>query len=238
VAVNRFLVVVHDVAPLFTSQLWQVVRELRPLLGHRFSAAVVPSWHGGPSGASIGEYQELLNCFGERILHGWTHQSQRPNGLLSFITGQADEFRGLTSSIICERVRSAQTAFIELTGQPAWGLVPPVWQLPIPSTELDCVRFVMRFQSLESCHDPSHIYRLSTWSWDWGRFGFLAAMGELLGRIQRWKVPHAIPCIAIHPIDVNRGWFKNALGLVQELLDQNYVPALGSELFSCAEVKP
>ena len=234
-ALNRFLVVVHDVAPLFTPQVWEVVRELSPLLGNHLTAAVVPSWHGGPSGASIGEYRELMDCFRERILHGWTHQSQHPKGLLSLLTRQADEFRGLAPSAIRERVQFGQTAFIALTGQPACGLVPPAWQLPIPSTELDCVRFVMRFQSLESCIDPTQVFRLATWSWDWGRLGFLAPGGEVLGRLLSWKFPQAIPCIAVHPVDVERGWFKKALRLVEQLLDLDYAPALGSELFSGEE---
>ena len=94
---NRFLVVVHDVAPVFGVQLRTIVRTLEPLVGNRFSAAVVPRWHGGPSGAADDPYGGLLGCFGERLLHGWTHQRERRNGLISWLTGQADEFQRSTA---------------------------------------------------------------------------------------------------------------------------------------------
>ncbi len=227
---NRFLVVVHDVTPLFAPQLRTIAGKLKPLLGNRFSAAVVPHWHGGPSGSSENEYCELLGCFGERLLHGWTHQREHRNGLVSLLTGQADEFRGLDAATICERVKSAQSAFVALTGQSARGFLPPAWQLPIRSTQLDSVRFVMRFHSLESCTDPHFAQRLATWSWDWGRLGCLAPGGELLARFLTRKEPARIPCIAIHPTDVRRGWFKNALRVIQQLLDEDYVAVIGEEL--------
>ena len=42
----EMLVVVHDVAPPFADELRAVVAGIRPLVGSRFSCAVVPRWHG------------------------------------------------------------------------------------------------------------------------------------------------------------------------------------------------
>ena len=72
----------------------------------------------------------------------------------------------------------AQRDFIRLAGHPAMGFVSPAWQLPIPSTELESFRFVMRFRALESCKDPEQVQRLATWSWDCVRLGSMLGEGR------------------------------------------------------------
>ena len=224
------LVVIHDFAPVFVRELSTIVETLLPIVGHQLSAAVVPRWRGSSSGRTGEGYRELMGIARERLLHGWTHQSRDWWQPISLLTGRADEFRGLGAAIIRQRIEAAQAEFTELTGEAAQGLLPPAWQLPIRATELESLRFVMRFRWLECCRDPQRVLPLVTWSWDWGRLGWLSRGGELIGSLLNWRDPTAIPCIAIHPADVSRGCLPHAVRVIRQLIDSGHEPTTATEL--------
>ena len=224
------LVVIHDCAPVFVRELSTIVETLLPIVGHQLSVAVVPCWRGSSSGRTDEGYRELLGVARERLLHGWTHQSRDSWRPISLLTERADEFRGLKAAIIHQRIEAAQAEFTELTGEVAQGLLPPAWQLPIRSTELESLRFVMRFRRLECCRDPQRVLPLVTWSWDWGRLGWLSRGGELVGGLLKWRDPTAIPCIAIHPADVSRGCLPHAVRVIRQWIDSGHEPTTATEL--------
>ncbi len=226
------LVVVHDFSPVFIGALNAIMDALLPLVGRQLSLGVVPRWHGNVSQSTGRNYRDLLHAVDERLLHGWTHYSQNWFGPISLLTGRADEFRGLASPLIHDRIRSGQMEFAELTGKPAEGLLPPAWQLPLRSTELETLRFVMRFRSLECCCDPGRNRPLVTWSWDWGSVGCLSRGGELLGRWFSRTDPAAIPCVAVHPADVRRGCLSHAVRLIRQLIDSGHEPTTARQLIS------
>lgn len=228
------LVVVHDCAPVFVRELNTIVETLLPIVGHQLSVAVVPCWQGCSSGNRGEGYRELLGLARERLLHGWTHQSRDSWRPVSLLTGRAGEFRGLDAATIHQRIKAAQAEFTELTGEVAQGLLPPAWQLPIRSTELPSLRFVMRFRRLECCYDANRVLPLVTWSWDWGRLGWLSRGGELIGSLLSWRDPTAIPCIAIHPADVSRGCLPHAVRVIRQLIDSGHEPTTATELMSDA----
>ncbi len=230
--IRPMLVAIHDFAPVFLRELNEIVERLYPLIGGQMSAAVVPCWHGSSEGNSSDGYRRLLGVVEERLLHGWTHQSCFPYHPISLLTGQADEMRGLDRQTIIERINAGQAEFSELTNQPAEGFVPPAWQLPIRSTDLSSLGFVVRYTVIESCQEPYRAYRLATWSWDWGRLGCVSRGGEIFGRIQSLCHPVAIPCVVIHPIDLRRGYLPYAEQLIRKLLDHGYVPTTATQLMS------
>ncbi len=232
------LVVIHDFSPVFLRELSTIVETLMPIVGQQLSAAVVPRWRGNLVGNSDEGYRQLLNFVQERLLHGWTHQSRDSLRPVSLLTGRADEFRGLDAAIILQRIEAAQAEFTVLTGEVAQGLLPPAWQLPIRSTELSSLRFVMRFRRLECCRDSNRDRSLVTWSWDWGRLGWLSRGGELIGSLLSWRDPTAIPCIAIHPADVSRGCLPHAVRVIHQLLDSGYEPTTATQLMSEGERTP
>ena len=230
--IRPMLVAIHDFAPVFLRELNEIIERLYPLIGRQVSAAVVPCWRGSSHGHASDEYRSLLDAVEERLLHGWTHQSQFPYHPVSLLTGQADEMRGLDRKTILQRIEEGQAAFTELTNQPALGFVPPAWQLPICSMDLASLRFVVRYETIESCQKPGQVRRLATWSWDWGRLGWLSRGGEILGQIQKLRHPSAIPCVVIHPVDLRRGYLTHAEQLIRKLLDRGYVPTTATQLMS------
>ena len=232
------MVVIHDFAPVFIRELNEIVETLDPLIGRRMSAAVVSCWHGSSRGNSSIEYQRLLNAVDERLLHGWTHQSNSLYHPISLLTGRADEMRGLDRQTIIQRIEAGQAMFTELTEQPALGFVPPAWQLPILSADLATMQFVIRFGAIESCQNPTRIRRLATWSWDWGNLKWLSRGGEILGKIQSLCRPAAIPCVVIHPVDVRRGYLQHAKRLIRNLQERGYGPTTATRLMSEGATTP
>ena len=226
------LVAIHDFSPVFLRELNAIIDRLYPLIGRQVSAAVVPCWRGSSQGNTSDEYRRLLDVVEERLLHGWTHQSQFPYHPVSLLTGQADEMRGLDRQTILQRIEAGQAVFAELTNQPALKFVPPAWQLPICSMDLASLRFVVRYGTIESCQKPGRVRQLATWSWDWGRLGWLSRGGEILPQIQKLCRPAAIPCVVIHPVDLRRGYLPHAEQLIRKLLDRGYFPTTATQLMS------
>ncbi len=97
---------------------------------------------------------------------------------------------------------------------------------------LTSLQFVMRFRRLECCRDSSRVRPLVTWSWDWGRLGWLSRGGELIGSFLSWHDPTAIPCVAIHPADVSRGCLPHAVRVIRQLIDSGHEPTTATELMS------
>lgn len=231
------LVVVHDFSSVFLSELRYISEKLEPILGRQMSAAVVPRWYGNGGCTSNATYRDLLMRFSEQLLHGWTHQSAGRMRPLSLLTGASDEFSGLDEATILERLEFAQADFRELTGKNAEGFLPPAWQLPISASRLSSLKFVMRFRCLESCQDYSRTQPLATSSWDWGRLGWLGYPGEWMGHLPRRTNKAAIPCIAIHPIDVRRGYFARAVRLIEALARSGHRAVTATELMRVRENK-
>jgi len=235
---SPMLVVVHDVASVFLPELTYITQRLEPILGMRLSAAIVPRWRNQSGCRSNVRYRDLIARFPERLLHGWTHQSNGRLRPISLITDASDEFRGLNEAAVRSRIEQAQADFRELTGSDADGFLPPAWQLPIPATQLSSLKFVMRFCRLESCQKKDTFFPLATSSWDWGRIGWLGHGGELIGTLLRRYSRNAVPCVAIHPIDVRRGFFERAVSLIETLSRNGYQPATASELMLSREILP
>jgi hypothetical protein len=199
------------------------------------SAAIVPRWHGNCACKTSVAYRDLLTRFSEHLLHGWTHQGASRMRPLSLLTDASDEFWGLDESTILERIEFAQAEFRELTGKNAEGFLPPAWQLPISASRLSSLKFVVRFRGIEACRDDGRTLPIATSSWDWGRIGWLGCAGEWMGHLSRVTYRAAIPCIAIHPIDVRRGYFPRAVRLIERLARNGYRAATATELMRYRE---
>lgn len=227
-----FLVVVHDVTPFFATEIERVLDALVPLVGTRLSAAVVPCWHGGTSEDSHhGFWQTVSDSFQEVLLHGDHHLNEKSATWLSLLTGSADEFSRLTEVECDARIASGLEQMACLIQNRPVGFLPPAWQRGrvTPAVLLrHGLRFVLGMHGLEFVGHG--IIPLTTWSWDWGRIGWLGHVAETYGSLRsRWQ-PWALPTIAIHPADVSRGFLPRAVLICQRLLEEGRRPVLAVEL--------
>jgi hypothetical protein len=229
---RRFLVCIHDATPAYAHETRMMLRDLVPFLGRRLSVGVVPNWHGEWSLAAHPDYCRLVREGSEELLlHGYFHQRQRGWGPITLLTESGDEMNGLDPEETRRTLERGQRVFNEVFGEPARTFLAPAWQLGhvrLSESNRVGVQHVLGFFSLESCTGKK--VSLATWTWDcdrWGRFGHV---GHGIGWL-RQSLACGVPTLAIHPRDLQRGFWPKILRLTEELLEKGYEPSTPAQLF-------
>jgi peptidoglycan/xylan/chitin deacetylase (PgdA/CDA1 family) len=220
---HSFLICIHDATPAHASEIRGMLRDLEPLVGRRLSLAVVPNWHGEWPLASHPDFCRLIHEGAEELLlHGYYHRRQSGWGATTLLAEGCDEMNGLDRDDTRRTIEHGQRVFADVFGGPARGFLAPGWQLGrVHGRELG-FEYVMGFFSLES--STGRRVPLATWTWDCGRWSWLGVIGHAIGHL-RHSLDRGIPTLAIHPRDVQRGFWPTILQLTRELLDREYVPA-------------
>ena len=225
-----FAVVVHDVAPAFLPQLARIAEALAPRVGRQLSGAVVPCWHGRPIMGPGGGFERFVaGSFGEVLQHGYTHRQDRP-GVLSLFTGRSDELVGLPREEVRRRLGLGRELLRRALGVAPAGFVPPAWQVGRATAEELAgygFRYLATFGALRAAGGPT--IPLATWSWDWGVLGPLGRVGQRFGDVYSRLRPATLPCVVVHPADVDRGYLPRVLEVVDRLLGRGRTPGLLSE---------
>ena len=227
---GRFAVVVHDVAPAFLPQLASIAEALAPRVGRQLAGAVVPCWQGRPiEGPGDGFGRFVAGAFGEVLQHGYTHRQDRP-GVLSLFTGRSDELVGLPREEVRRRLGLGRELLRRALGVAPAGFVPPAWQVGrATAVELGGggFRYLATFGAIRAAGGPT--IPLATWSWDWGVLAPLGRVGQRFGDVYSRLRPAALPCVVVHPADVDRGYLPRVLEVVDRLLGRGRTPGLPSE---------
>jgi hypothetical protein len=221
-----FLVCVHDATPTYERETRAIIRDLAPLVGRRLAFGVVPDWHGEWPLARHPDFCRLMQEAGEELLlHGYFHRRQRGSGPVTWLAEGCDEMNGLDREETSRTVERGLHVFSEVFGAPARGFLAPGWQPGHVRREnagalgLD---HVLGFFSLESAAGRS--VPLATWTWDCGRWGWLGHVGHGLGALLH-ALDGGVPTLAIHPRDLERGFWPRILRLTEELLAAGYEPS-------------
>jgi Uncharacterized protein conserved in bacteria (DUF2334) len=228
---KRFLVCIHDATPAYARETRAMIQDLSPFLGSRLSFGVVPNWHGEWPLAAHPDYCRFVRESSEELLlHGYCHQRLRGWGPTSLLTKAGDEMNGLDPEETRRTLERGQRVFTNVFAAPARGFVAPAWQLGHmrrgngSAVGLD---HALGFFSLESSAGRS--VPLATWSWDCGRWGWLGYLGHGIGGLLH-SLDRGVPTLAIHPRDLDRGFWPKILRLTQELLDTGYEPTTPARL--------
>ena len=224
-----FLVCMHDATPAYAGETRAMIRDLAPLVGRRLSFAVVPNWHGEWPLAAHPDYCRLIQESAEEILlHGYFHQRQHGWGPTTLLAGRCDEMNGLDPDETRRMLQRGQHVFIAAFGEPARGFLAPGWQQGHVRRHVHPgignsvgLEHVLGFFSLES--SAGRRVPLATWTWDGGRWGWLGHLGHGLGWLLH-SVDRGVPTLAIHPRDLERGFWPQILRLTRELLETGYEP--------------
>jgi hypothetical protein len=236
---RRFLVCIHDATPAYARETRMIIRDLAPYLGSRLSFAVVPNWYGEWPLAAHPEYCRLIREASEELLlHGYFHQRQRGWGPITLLTGGGDEMNGLDPEESRRTLERGQRVFTDVFGEPARGFLAPAWQMGHARAYAkgfgDGLEHVLGFFSLES--RAGRKVPLATWTWDCGRWGWLGHLGQGIGWLSQC-LDHGVPTLAIHPRDLERGFWPDILGLTQELLETGYEPSTLAGLLEASSVE-
>jgi uncharacterized protein len=233
-----FLVCIHDATPAYGRETQAMIRDLAPVLGRRFSLGVVPDWHGEWPLAAHPAYCRLVQeSADELLLHGYFHQRQRGRGPTTFLAEGSDELNGLDREETRRAIERGQRVFTEVFGEAARGFLSPAWQpghvraLGIGILGLD---HVLGFFSLAS--RSGRTVRLATWSWDCGRWGWLGHVGHGIGWLLQ-SADRGVPSLALHPRDLERGFWPAILRVIEELLHNGYEPTTSAGLLEANDVE-
>lgn len=233
---KRFLVSIHDATPAYARETRAMIGDLAPVLGRRFSFAVVPNWHGEWPLAAHPDFCRLLRDAGEEILlHGYVHQRQHGWGPATWLAERSDEMNGLGRDEARLALERGQGVFTEAFGEPARGFLAPAWQRGLVRLgDVDALGLdhVLGFFSLES--RTGRTVPLATWTWDCGRWGWLGHVGHGIGWASQ-SLNRGVPTLAIHPRDLERGFWPKIVRLTQELIDTGYEPSTAAGLLEASE---
>ena len=198
----------------------------------RIAAAVVPCWHGEPFVRNDEDFIHLVQGrFGEVLLHGYTHFRKTGGGLTSLMTGGADEFNGLSIAETHLRLRNGQSMMQKFFGVPACGFIAPTFQrgkLTADRLVNHGLHYMVGFRRIEFSNGRR--IGVATWCWDMGRWRALGHAGYWYGHARMWLYRDLLPCLAIHPIDVDRGFMPQIVELVQSLVEGGRQPLLIKEI--------
>jgi hypothetical protein len=137
---------------------------------------------------------------------------------------------GLDAGETRRTVERGQRVFTDVFGHPARGFLAPGWQpgrVRPSGADAAGLEHVLGFFSLGS--RSGRRVPLATWSWDCGRWGWLGHVGHGIGRLLHAPGGRA-PALAIHPRDLERGFWPGILRLTAELLAMGYEPTTPARL--------
>jgi hypothetical protein len=233
---RRFLVCIHDATPAYARETQLMIRDLAPLLDRRLSLAVVPNWHGEWPLDAHPDYCRLVRESAEELLlHGYFHRRQRGYGPTTLLTRNNDEMNGLDLEETRRTLDRGQRVFADTFGSPARGFLAPAWQrghVRLEDENAFGLEHVLGFFSLDS--RAGRKIPLATWAWDCGRWAWLGHVGHGLGWLSQ-SLERGVPVLAIHPRDLERGFWPKILRLTRELIAAGYEPTTPAALIESIE---
>ena len=233
---KRFLVCIHDATPVYARETREMIRGLAPLVDRRLCFGVVPNWCDEWPLSAHADYCGLVRDNSEELLlHGYFHRRQHGWGPATWLAEGCDEMNGLDPTETRRTLERGQRVFVDVFGEPARGFLAPAWQAGHvrPSNDnTPPLEYVLGFFFLES--RAGRKVPLATWTWDCGRWGWFGYLGERIGWLSQ-SLDRGVPTLAIHPRDLERGFWPKILRLTQELLDSGYEPTTPARLLD-AEV--
>jgi uncharacterized protein len=232
-----FVICIHDATPAYADATRVMLRDLAPLVRRRLSFGVVPNWYGQWPLAAHPRFCRLLEESSEELLlHGYLHRRQRGWGPITLLAG-TDEMNGLDPGETQNTIERGQRVFADVFGAPARGFLAPAWQLGHvgranwSTLGLEHVLGFFALQSWDGRRVP-----LATWSWECGRWSWLGHIGHGIGWLLQ-SLDRGVPTLAIHPKDLERGYWPKILRLIQQLLEGGYEPRTLTGLLEASDAE-
>jgi predicted deacetylase len=225
---RSFCVMLHDVAPIYASHVATFTQSLAPLVGNQMSAAVVPCWGGVPLGEQDRPFLDRVQAeYANILLHGFEHFRPGKGGLVSKISDGKDEMNGLDPAETDRRLAAGQEILARWLGHPACGFIAPTYKIGFATPDRLAkfgIHYTVGYGKVET--SSGHRLPIGTWVWDVSPIRLLCRLGYRLGEIQYRFRRNALPCVVLHPLDLERGFLPQIERTVQKLLRAGRQPVL------------
>ena len=225
---TSFCVMLHDVAPCFEAEVDEFARVLGPLVGPAMSAAVVPCWGGKPLDDADRPFLErVARDYGNIQLHGCEHFRPKGRGLVSLFASGKDEMNGLDVAETDRRLELGQSLLTRYFGRPATGFIAPTYQVGLATP--GCLarhgmHYTVGYRGI-TC-SSGEATPIATWIWDVSPIKLLCRAGYRLGELQHRFRPGVLPCVTLHPLDLQRRFLPQITRTVEKLLLEGRTPRL------------
>jgi predicted deacetylase len=225
---KSFCVMLHDVAPIYDSHVATFTQSMAPMIGNAMSAAVVPCWGGVPLKEKDRPFLDRVRAeYANILLHGFEHFRPGPGGLVSKISDGKDEMNGLDPAETDRRLAAGQEVLERWMGQPARGFIAPTYKPGFATPDRLAkfgIHYTVGYGKVVTSTGQS--LSLGTWVWDVSPIRLLCRLGYRLGEIQYRFRRNALPCVVLHPLDLERGFLPQIERTVRKLLDAGREPIL------------
>jgi predicted deacetylase len=225
---RSFCVMLHDVAPIYASHVATFTRVMAPLVGTAMSAAVVPCWGGVPLEERDRPFLERVQAeYANILLHGYEHFRPAGGGMVSKIADGKDEMLGLGPVETDRRLEAGQAILAKWLGRPALGFIAPTYRIGLASPERLArfgIHYTVGYRDVVT--STGRRLPLATWVWDVSPVRLLCRAGYRLGELQYRFCKRALPCVVLHPLDLERGFLPQIEQTVVKLLHAGRQPVL------------
>jgi predicted deacetylase len=225
---QSFCVMLHDVAPIYDTHVATFTKSLAPMVGNVMSAAVVPCWAGVALAEKDRPFLERVrNEYANIQLHGYEHFRPGRGGLVSRISDGKDEMNGLDPAETDRRLEAGQEILARWLGQPARGFIAPTYKIGHATPDRLAkfgIHYTVGYRRVVT--STGRQLPLGTWVWDVSPIRLLCRAGYRLGELQYRFRKRALPCVVLHPLDLERGFLPQIERTVKKLLDAGRKPVL------------
>src|SRR5262245_22521429 len=225
---RSFCVMLHDVAPVFEPQVAAFTRAMAPLVGNAMSAAVVPCWGGEPLAERDRPFlKTVCESYANLLLHGYEHFRPAGRGLVSASADGQAEMNGLDPAETDRRLAAGQEILTRWLGRPARGFIAPTYRIGYATPDRLSkfgIHYTVGYRQVVT--SAGQRLPLSSWVWDVSPVRLLCRAGYRLGELQYRFCRRALPCVVLHPLDIERGFLPQIERTVQKLLRGGRQPVL------------
>jgi predicted deacetylase len=213
---------------------------MAPLIGNAMTAAVVPCWGGAPLVERDRPFLDQVRVqYANIVLHGYEHFRAVGGGLVSAIADGKDEMNGLDVAETDRRLAAGQEILARWLGGPARGFIAPTYHIGLATPDR-LARFGIHYTVgyREVVASAGQRLPLASWIWDVSPMRLLCRAGYRLGELQYRFRKQALPCVVLHPLDLERGFLSQIEATVVKLLHAGRQPVLLESLGFGAPVAP
>lgn len=211
----------HDVAPIYAEHVATFTRSMAPLVGNTMSAAFVPCWAGVPLAEKDRPFLDRVREeYADILLHGYTHFRPAGGGIVSAIADGKDELNGLDPAETDRRLEAGQEILAKWLGKPACGFIAPTYNIGHATPDRLArfgIHYTVGYNRVVTSTGQS--LPLASWIWDVSPIRLLCRAGYRLGELQYRFRKSALPCVVLHPLDLERGFLPQIERTVKKLLD-------------------
>lgn len=227
-ASRQFCVMLHDVAPLYEDHVDMFTKTLSPYIGNKMSAAVVPCWGGKPLTDRDRPFLDRVqNEYANILLHGFEHFRPNASGMVSAIADGKDEMNGLDAKETDRRLEAGQEILEQFFGKPACGFIAPTYNIGLATPDRLArfgIHYTVGYGRVVT--SEGNLLPIASWVWDVSPIRLLCRLGYRLGEFQHRFRRRALPCVVLHPLDLERGFLPQIERTVRKLVDEGREPIM------------